>query len=89
MLSGGLLILRQVPGTPARSLHSGTGLIFLQGDENMADSTPTRAETVAANNAATISKYGEEAWYQIIAQRLKDISDSLAMLVDNDTTSST
>jgi len=55
----------------------------------MSDPTPTRTETVTANNAATISKYGEEAWYQIIAQRLKDISDSLAMLVDNDTTSST
>lgn len=54
----------------------------------MADPTPTRAETVTANNAATIAEFGNEAWFQIIAQRLADISDSLAILVDNDTTTS-
>ena len=53
----------------------------------MADSTPTRAETVAANNLATITKYGPEAWNQIYAQLLTDISVSLAMLVDAGTSS--
>ena len=46
------------------------------------ETTPTRSETVAANNAATIAKYGPEAWNQIYAQLLTDISASLALLVD-------
>jgi hypothetical protein len=53
----------------------------------MADETQTRSETVAANNAATIAKYGPEAWNQIYAQLLTDISVSLAMLVDAGTPS--
>ena len=54
----------------------------------MSDPTPTREDTVEANLAATIKKYGDEAWPQIIATLLTDISVSLAMLVDNDTSSS-
>ena len=49
--------------------------------------TETRVDTVEANNAATIKKYGPEAWNQIYAQLLTDISVSLAMLVDAGTTS--
>ena len=48
----------------------------------MADSE-TRQDVVEANDAATISKYGDEAWPQIIASRLNDINITLAMLVDN------
>jgi hypothetical protein len=47
----------------------------------MAD-TPTRQETVAANNAATITKCGEDAYWLRMLQMLEDISVSLAMLVD-------
>ena len=46
------------------------------------ETTPTRSETVAANILAVETKYGPEAWDQINAQCLKDISVSLAMLVD-------
>ena len=52
----------------------------------MADET--RQAAVETNNAATISKYGPEAWEQIKAQLLTDISVSLAMLVDNGSSSS-
>lgn len=52
----------------------------------MSDPTPTREDTVEANDAATISKYGEEAWPQIIASRLNDINISLAQLVDKSAT---
>jgi hypothetical protein len=55
----------------------------------MAEDTPTRTETVTANNAATIAKYGPEAWSQIYAQLLTDISVSLAMLVDAGSNSGT
>ena len=51
--------------------------------------TPTRSETVAANNQATIDMYGPEAWNQIYAQLLTDISVSLAALVDAGSTEST
>lgn len=47
----------------------------------MAD-TPSRQDTVEANIAAVESKYGDEAWPQIQTAILKDISISLAMLVD-------
>ena len=47
----------------------------------MADAT--RQDTVEANIAAVEKKYGTEAWPQIQTQILKDISISLAMLVDN------
>ena len=46
----------------------------------MAD--PTREETVKANNAATITKYGEDSYELRKLQMLEDISVSLAMLVD-------
>jgi len=48
----------------------------------MADDTPTRTETVTANINAAIAKYGEEATEVINNVCLKDISVSLAMLVD-------
>lgn len=49
----------------------------------MADPTPTRQDVVEANIAAVEKKYGTEAWPQIQTQILKDISISLAMLVDS------
>jgi hypothetical protein len=49
--------------------------------------TPTREETVTANIEAVESKYGSESYLRIITQCAKDISVSLAMLVDNGTTS--
>ena len=49
--------------------------------------TPTREETVTANITAVESKYGPESYLRIITQCAKDISVSLAMLVDNGTTS--
>ena len=48
----------------------------------MADPTPTRQETVEDNIEAVIEKHGPEAWNQIMATCLIDISTSLAMLVD-------
>ena len=54
----------------------------------MADETPTRQETVTANIAAVESKYGPESYNRIITQCVKDISVSLAMLVDAGTTES-
>ena len=55
----------------------------------MADPTPTRQDVVEANIAAVEKKYGDETWPQIQTQLLKDISISLAMLVDNSTTTET
>jgi len=49
----------------------------------MADEESTRSETVAENIQNVISKFGAEAWPQICTQCLKDISLSLATLVDN------
>ena len=46
----------------------------------MADKT--RVETVTENLEKVIEQRGEEAWNQIYAQLLEDISISLAMLVD-------
>lgn len=43
----------------------------------------TRQSVVEANNAATISKYGEDSYWLRMLQMLEDISVSLAMLVDN------
>ena len=49
----------------------------------MSDPTPSRQDTVEANVEAVETKYGDGAWNQIQTQLLKDISISLAMLVDN------
>ena len=48
----------------------------------MSDPTPTREDTIEANIAAVIEKHGDEAFMQIIVQCIKDISISLAQLVD-------
>lgn len=53
------------------------------------ESTPTRQETVEANISAVVAKYGEENWARLLSVCLQDISVSLAMLVDTDTSSST
>ena len=52
----------------------------------MAD--PTREETVKANNAATITRYGEDSYELRKIQLLEDISVSLAMLVDDSSSGS-
>jgi hypothetical protein len=54
----------------------------------MADPTPTRTETVTANIAAVEAKYGPESYLRIITQCIKDISISIATLVDNGTSES-
>lgn len=48
----------------------------------MSDPTPTRTETVEANIEAVESTYGEENFLRVIATCVKDMSVSLAMLVD-------
>lgn len=52
----------------------------------MSDPTPTRQDVVEANIAAVLSAYGKDGNLKMIAQCVQDISISLAMLVDNDTT---
>lgn len=53
----------------------------------MADAnTATRVETVTANIAAAVNMYGDEAYNRIMTTCLKDISVSLAMLVDGGST---
>lgn len=52
----------------------------------MSDPTPTRQETVEANITAAESRYGAENYWKVAMVILKDISVSLAMLVDNGTT---
>ena len=49
----------------------------------MSDPAPTREDTVKANIAAIESEYTKDAYLQMIAQCAKDISISLALLVDN------
>ena len=51
--------------------------------------TETRQETVEANIEAIEEMYGPESWNRIMTQCLKDISVSLAMLVDAGTTETT
>lgn len=51
----------------------------------MADETSTRTETVTANIAAVVDKYGDENYMRLLAVCLQDISLSLATLVDNGT----
>ena len=53
----------------------------------MSDPTPTRQDTVEANIASVLSDYGKDGNIKMIAQCVQDISISLAMLVDNDTSS--
>ena len=48
----------------------------------MAGETETRQAAVEAAIAAVKSKYGGEAWPQIMTELLTEISVSLAMLVD-------
>ena len=48
----------------------------------MSDPTPTRTETVEANIEAVEGTYGEENFLRVIATCVKDMSVSLAMLVD-------
>ena len=55
----------------------------------MSDPAPTRQQTVEANITTLISTYGEDAFKRLVVGILKDISVSLAMLVDNNTTAST
>lgn len=47
----------------------------------------TRQAAVEAAIAAVKSKYGDEAWPQIFTELLEEISISLAMLVDNNSSS--
>ena len=42
----------------------------------------TREEVVTENIEAVQTKYGDENWIKLLAVSLKDISISLAMLVD-------
>ena len=53
----------------------------------MADPTPTRQDVVEANIAAILSAYNKDANLKMISQCVQDISISLAMLVDNDSSS--
>ena len=48
----------------------------------MSDPAPTRQDVVEENIDAVIEKYGEESWRKMIVACIKDISVSLAMLVD-------
>jgi hypothetical protein len=43
----------------------------------------TREETVKENREAVISRYGEDSYMIRLLAEIADISDSLAMLVDN------
>ena len=52
------------------------------------ESTPTRQETVEANIEAVTAQYGPDGFRQLVTAMLKDISISLAMLVDSDSTPS-
>ncbi|MBP5462481.1 MAG: hypothetical protein J6Y20_10180 [Lachnospiraceae bacterium] len=54
----------------------------------MSDPTPTRQDTVEDNIDAVVEKYGDEAFKKMVVTCLKDISVSLAMLVDNSGTNS-
>ena len=48
----------------------------------VAESTPSRVETVTANITAVEGTYGAENFLRVITACVKDISVSLAMLVD-------
>jgi len=51
----------------------------------MSDPAPSRQDTVEANIASVLSEYTEDAVLRMICQCVKDISISLAMLVDKQT----
>ena len=44
----------------------------------------TRQDVVEANIEEVIAKYGDENWVKLLAVCLRDISVSLAMLVDGE-----
>ena len=46
------------------------------------ETTPTREDTVKTNYEAAEAQYGEENYMRILMVILKDIDESLAMLVD-------
>ena len=48
----------------------------------VAESTPSRVETVTANITAVEGTYGAENFLRVITACVKDISVSMAMLVD-------
>lgn len=48
----------------------------------MADPTPTRQDVVEENIENVLEEYNEDAVLRMICQCVKDISISLAMLVD-------
>ena len=48
----------------------------------MSDPEPTRVEVVEAHIEAIEEQYGPESWNRIMTTCLKDISTSIAMLVD-------
>lgn len=48
----------------------------------VAESTPSRVETVTANITSVEGTYGAENFLRVITACVKDISVSLAMLVD-------
>jgi len=48
----------------------------------MADDTPTRQATVEENIENVENKYGPDSYWRVVTQCVKDISVSLAMLVD-------
>ena len=50
------------------------------------ETTPTRQETIEENIANVEAMYGAENYLMVISSCIKDISVSLAMLVDAGTT---
>ena len=53
------------------------------------ETTPTRQDTVEANIASVEGQYGADQYLRIITKCVKDMSVSLAMLVDAGTTTTT
>ena len=54
----------------------------------MSDPAPTRQSVVEANIAKVLTDYNEDAVLRMIYTCIKDISVSLALLVDNQSSSS-
>lgn len=55
----------------------------------MSDPTPTRQDIVEANIAKVLTDYNEDAVLRMIYTCIQDISVSLALLVDNQSSSGT